>query len=559
MKALLWACVALLTLPLGATEETLKGQMIRDLETIRNEFEVGYAPTEWKKSHLGWDLEVEFQKAKDKILQKKNISNQDFQKILKEFFRSAKDDHVSIRFYSTEKAELPFAIKGVEGHYYVTYVDTEKLVDDQLQVGDELISFDGKSTHAAVVELQKAEFGNSTEGTDRAKTEIMLTRRSAKSGIEVPQGPVVIEVKQKGSNLFQSYQLRWDYTAEEVTHQVSLAEPDKNKMNNLKKSLQNTLFQCDAFCDENLDIEKKPHEIGARKSFIPDLGIKIWESSENDPFYAYIYQTSDKHLIGYVRIPSYAAGAPESEAFGKIIRHLQNTTEALVIDQINNPGGSVFYLYGLLAMLTDHALATPQHCFRISHQKVHEAAELLPALDQIHNDKEAKKAFGETVSGYPVSYQMVQFQEGYLRFIQSEWKQGRTLTEPFYLWGVDCINPHPKIRYNKPILVLINELDFSGADFFPAILQDNKRAKLLGTRTAGAGGYITRASFHNRFGIEIFSFTGSIAYRVEQNPIENLGVKPDILYSLTQNDLQNGYGDYIKAINQAVTKLLSPN
>jgi hypothetical protein len=38
--------------------------------------------------------------------------------------------------------------------------------------------------------------------------------------------------------------------------------------------------------------------------------------------------------------------------------------------------------------------------------------------------------------------------------------------------------------------------------------------------------------------------------------IENLGVIPDIPYSLTENDLLQGYPDYIKAVNQALKKVI---
>ena len=144
----------------------------------------------------------------------------------------------------------------------------------------------------------------------------------------------------------------------------------------------------------------------------------------------------------------------------------------------------------------------------------------------------------------------------YFSTIVETFKNGKTLTEPLHLFGEKEIQPNSTVVYKKPMLVLINELDFSCGDFFPAMIQDNKLGKLFGKKTAGAGGYVLFHPYSSSFGVAGFSLTGSIGYRFDGSPIENLGVTPDIPYELTVKDLQSNYQDYIHAVNTEVNKLL---
>ncbi len=105
--------------------------------------------------------------------------------------------------------------------------------------------------------------------------------------------------------------------------------------------------------------------------------------------------------------------------------------------------------------------------------------------------------------------------------------------------------------------MLTNALDFSGGDFFPAIMQDNRRATILGVRTAGAGG-IVKSFPIGQFGVGEVGATSSLAQRPNGRPIENLGVTPDIPYELTARDLRTGFAEYRYAILKALHDLLDP-
>lgn len=543
-------------------EEEKKSQMVGDLEVIKHVLEIEYAPKEWKQSYAGWDLDQAFSSAKNQIETSSSLTTKRFQQIVKEFLGTTKDYHVNVFFLSTEWAELPFGVKGVNGRYFIDWIDTKRLSPSvySIAVGDELIKFNEQPASKVVeaLQLQAGRFANLQ--TDQSLAEMSLTYRNGERGEVVPKGPISIAIKSCSSGQLHSYQLMWNYHPEYISNPNDLlvaatrslvkASPKKKVgvnrrlfLNPIDKLYTRRLCECSG--------------IGSYKSFLPDFGSIIWTVGEDSPFYAYIYENDQGNKIGYIRIPHYRTWGSEVECFGEIIKLYEEETDALIIDQVDNPGGFVVNQYFLASMLTDRPLLTPQHRLLITQQDVWEAFEILSILQYVDSDEDAENVFWG--SSPFKTHQYVLFLKEYYQFIIDEWQAGRVLTNPIYIEGVDHINPHPNCRYTKPVLILINQLDFSGGDFFPAIMQDNKRATLFGTRTAGAGGYVRIFNFPNNHGIAGFSYTASIAERLDKQPIENLGVTPDVEYQITEIDLQYQYKSYIEKANQAIKDLLVPN
>jgi len=560
--------ITLLSFSTMAEVSKMQRKMVNTLSVIEEIFDTVYAPTQWKSDFANWKLEVEIDRAKERVLGSKEISVKEFQVIVRDFFNSTLDYHVGISFHAREKASLPFFIKRAEERYFFTYINRKSLSKESFpfKPGDELVSFDGRPIQEVIDEM-KLTLGNNTAETSQALAEFTLVSRRAGSAVKVPKGPVTLAIKRKGEERVVEHQIAWKYTPESI-HYDSLLPPIDSVMSNFSKLVE----QKDHYrwpmmtsqvalelsdrrkSDGSDDMEK--FLPGGRKSFVPELGKKIWESDSENPFHAYMYLDEKKRVIGYVRIPSYMAGEKESKAFAAIVKKFDEFTDAMVIDEINNPGGSVFYLYSLVSMLTDTAITTPRHRMSLNAYMVDEALKYREQLKKITTDEEAVKYFkSETVGGYPVDMTFVDMVRANNQFVIDQWNEGKTLSDPYHIWGVDKINPHREVQYTKPVLVLINELCFSGGDFFPAILQDNERVKVFGTRTAEAGGYVLSQDIPNIFGLKSFSLTGSLAERVDGNPIENLGVTPDIEYQLSAKDLQEGFAEYKKAIQQAISSL----
>ena len=285
------------------------------------------------------------------------------------------------------------------------------------------------------------------------------------------------------------------------------------------------------------------------------------------PFHAYIYENEQGQKVGYVRIPDYMAGGnPQAYAnvFAKLVSLFEKKADALVIDQVNNPGGNMFYMYTLLSLLTDKPLAVPPHFMMLDQSDGKLASEILKQSEKPSIEEMLKKAISDEMMGFQAvpsaENPIVKFAKyilNRLKRAQDEKNPKLRLTDPIDLFGVSQIDPQPMVHYTKPIVVLINELDFSAADFLPTILKDNGRATLFGVRTAGAGGAVKSLQWPNQFGIEQVSYTWTLAMRLIGKVIENLGATPDVPYAITADDLQNGFHGYKKALNDTVRSVIA--
>lgn len=565
MRALFAACLLIPTLLMGGISNTaVLDRMDQDLDFVYNTIQAEYGPFDWKVQHFGWDLASEVEKAKQSLRGTDAPSYDLYRRALKGLLLSMKDYHVSIQFYKTEGSFLPFRIAGVNGNYYISYFpgSTGKLSSvGALNVGDEVLEFDGKPIAQAIRELKASDFSGAVPVTDERMAQLYLTMRIGQSGFETPQGTVIVKARSAITGEVFEVPFAWQYRPEQISSPpltaLGLSEKREPWVRNCLSSRQMIypgMSGLQAFAlpqGDTLDY----NELGARQSFIPDLGTKIWSSSATDTFYAYIFTTAAGKRIGYVRIPSYQASAQDAADFGKLIANFQSQTDGLVIDQVNNPGGSVFYLYALASYLTNRPLVLPKHHMRVTQAQASNAMSSVMGLQGLKTDADAQKLFGPSLDGYPVDLALAQQMTAYYQFLVDQWNTENLVTESFPLFGVDAVQPAAGIVYTKPILIAINSLDFSGGDFFPAIMQDNHRATLFGQRTAGAGGYVAELNYQNIFGVQAIHYTASLAERASLNPIENLGVKPDIQYMITKQDLQKGYVGYKKALLRAVDQM----
>jgi len=542
-----------------------KQDMYENIDAMRGFIKSKYCPVEWKKEYAGWDLNEQVEEAKKRIEAHPNLTVKESQKIIRDFFNSLKDYHVNTAFFSSEAAILPFSVKGSENRYFITYIDREAVTNKNFpcEIGDEIISFDGKPVHAVIQDLRK-EVGDNVPETDQSLAELFLTARLGAYAHDVPRGSVKVGVLHQQGNTQKTYKLNWKYYSELIRSpnmetKVPKAFGSHLRFQNhewLSKRFSLPIYhQLDKL---NSRAKKKntsdPNEMGERESFIPNLGNIDWQTNANNAFHAYIYINDAGKSIGYLRIPHYMFFEEEVEDLFDIIAKFEKETDALVFDQVNNTGGSIFFAFAVSSLLAKEPLNNYSQKIIMTQEEFVDAFLENEELKELYNEMDEDTYVN--AGGFYINRSMVKEFMEFDEFMMKEWNQGKFYTGYYPLWGFKKLPVHPVTHYTKPILMLINELDFSCGDVVPALLKDNNRVTLLGVRTAGAGGYVVGFTYPNRFGMQYMTLTGSLIQRFNGKPIENLGVQPDIQYTLTPEDLRTNYSPYIQTIKQAVNNLV---
>jgi C-terminal processing protease CtpA/Prc len=594
-------------------QQSIQNSMIQDLEVAKYNISVKYAPSDWKNESYGWDLESVFERGKNRILSENPKTSNEYQKIFSQFMASVRDYHVHPIYFSTSWSVFPIKIKGVNGRYFFTGLDIDlPLGEDELTlfsidqsvldmmidnfknvlIGDEIIAIDGQPVKELIEQLIDENFNGDRSPTGYAIAERNLFLRWGKFGHHVPSGNFKLTLQHESEKKPYTLTLPWIHIPEWIANQIQNIESNREAsiINSdtlgLRELSQNPIAAINELLAKDFSVglakemapkslakmvselkaslhgAKEPVEIedARKKSFLPNLGKIIWESHFENEIYAYLYQHPSGKRVGYFYLSSFnASGGSADLLMDEILNAMKifnNRADALIIDITDNTGGNMMFMYAVLSVLTDRPLKVPSHKELLIQEDVYRAAILYNSLKSYEMENNQPTEQQETLSGYPITKKVIKQIIGYASTIMQNWEAGKRLTEPLYLFGIDEIVPHPTVQFKKPIVVLTNEYNFSCADFFPAILQDNKRAKIFGKKTAGAGGYVKLYPLTSRFGVKGVTLTASIAYRLDGQPIENLGVTPDLPYDLTIRDVRHDYIDYVRQINLEVKKLI---
>ena len=156
------------------------------------------------------------------------------------------------------------------------------------------------------------------------------------------------------------------------------------------------------------------------------------------------------------------------------IAFFNDNTDALVVDVMRNPGGLVSFVEAI----SQRFMTAPFNIDRLRDSSDRRLAVQLRVAAELRARSRVRRT-----TRFSSNLQR-NFDEVLSAFNEN---RGRSAPVSLNATGSLTLDPAP-VRYSKPMIVLTDEFSASGADMFPAIIQDNGRAPLVGMRTMGAGG-----------------------------------------------------------------------
>ncbi len=254
-------------------------------------------------------------------------------------------------------------------------------------------------------------------------------------------------------------------------------------------------------------------------------------------------ETKEKRLVGYILIDTFSPNADEDD----VITEFKNTlasmqalgVQHLVLDTINNGGGSLILGMKMAQLLSPGKIEMPKIQYRLSDSW----------LDQFETESLEARSDSE--------------REYSRRLLESFLQQKKTgsrlsIIESAETLAPFSINENRDLEQPFKVVLLVNEMCASMCDIFAGILQDNQMATVMGARTMGAGGNVVAYNQAPNSHLELRQTESLIVRRnlnADQTPsyIENFGIEPEIEIKVSEM-AKTKYVDAIKKAMVEVTK-----
>lgn len=533
-------------------------QKISDFNDLVAVFDKNYGPYEWKRDALKFDL----LQTKPWLARINATTNDlDFYEVMVEFVASLNDAHDNFKLPSTFLASLPLSVDIYDGKVLIDSISRSLLPVDKypFQIGDELVSVDGTGVQDLIQRFAKYSISANPRSTARSAANRIVSRPQNRMPHAVDLGESASLVIQGQTGSPQTYAITWQKsglpmrTVGPVPNPGSAPPVSAELTPNPIEGQPDYMAPLRALQNCRIPDTRTILGFGSRSPiFSLPAGFKMRLGTRPTDYFISGTFTAGPYTVGFIRISDYSPANSSialSQFLGEIL-YFQQATDGLVIDEMRNPGGSVLYVNQLAQLLIPNR-------FRSIPFEIRASSGWVESFSSSLTSAKAQNAPQNTID-------QIQVILNELKQANSE-NRGRTGPLPLSFSAID-LDPFTDqdgnpLAYTKPLMVLIDEFSASGGDAFPATIQDNQRGPLFGMRTMGAGGNVSAYPVGS---YAEGSTTLTESLMVRKNPtvtsdypaapyVENIGVRPDILYDyMTRDNLMQSGRPFVAAFTAAI-------
>ncbi len=522
------------------------------MQALAAQFAKRYAPYEWKRDVYGADL-LNAAPFVDRAAAAKN--DLEFYDIQIDYVAQLHDAHVALLLPSDFYARLGLSLDIYDDKVLIDGISRSLLPqrDYPFEIGDELVSLDGRSAEEWIRDLSKYAEAANPRTTRRIAAYLIATRSQEAIPGAALLGDKASVVVRRRSGEMETYSMPWVKSGTPMLAAGPVPSP-KTQRRASRRGLPGGGGLLPPYLEPLRDLmyaavapSKAVISTGSLQpvfSMPPNFRVRLGRPYV-DYFYSGTYEAGGKTL-GYLRIPDFIPDDDITalQQLDREIAYMQANTDGLIVDVTNNGGGYVFYT-------TEVARRLIPRPFRTMGFELRATAEMVQKFSLSYDYAR--------LLGAP-QYTLDQC-AALLEEVRAAYRDNRGRTGPLPLDYLYITPPAPSLEvppvtdrsgnvtaYSKPVMVLVGELSFSAAESFAAIMQDNQAALIAGARTAGAGGtpaYYDAGAYSETY----VAVTRGLMAR--KNPVvtpdfpttsylENVGVRPDVeLEYQTRDNLMN--------------------
>src|SRR5262245_10634215 len=462
--------VVLFVAPQSVSAQLLPEQRLQDFQNLAALYATRYAPYDWKKQAIAYDLFdlkpwlTRVQAAKDDL---------EFFEIEAEYVAKLQDTHSSFSMTSSFRANLGMTVDIYDGKVLIDSINRIQLpaATYPFQIGDELVSVDGVSVEEWIARISTwRQWGNPASTRRMAAGQITVRSQTTFPRTVEIGTSAIVEIR-RANGVLERYTIPWTKVGIPVvtvgpvpfphaaTEVDANAKPENifNELHDYRLPASDLVFESLQWATDNDGAPRKyVNGIGSRtpiflggfpSTFVPRLG----RAPGSDFHFSGTY-VSNGLTIGYLRIPSFA---PPSTALSELrneIDFFQKSTDGLVIDVMRNPGGGC-YMLDVAATLIPYPFYFFGEQIRATQDRLNSMQSLLDQLLLLRN-------FGQ------VDQRTVDIYQVYVDEVKAALIANRGVTDPIAACAQSGqLNPPPTmfdnapgpVVYTKPIIVLIDE------------------------------------------------------------------------------------------------------